>query len=273
MFICNSDSNSNECTQSCSGNKRFRRDVAHASRDRRSISKDDVVQEIVITSKKIVFDNTGTCEKLSPTCPPHSTCHPLEPAECVCDDGYVFSMETKTCTSQRRLEIKGIHLNMEWKDIYADTSSLEFRKLAAEKERLLYKLFQATGTEREIEGVKVIGVRKGSVILDVEIIYAKTTTYETAYKSFIKSLTTKPLKATTVHRSLNIIQDTTPSIGITKETNKMEKITLVIVIVVLLVVLFVSGITFYKIKQLRRRTTKENISGFDNSGIDMNNLS
>ena len=170
------------------------------------------------------------------------------------------------------MAIKGIHLNLEWNDNYADTSSIAFYKFAVKNEYLLFRLLTANNADEEIEGVKIIGARKGSVVLDVKIIYADTTTPKDAFNSFVKSITTKTLRTTIVHRMLNIRPDTTPTLfihQIAQNNNAMPNIILLAVAVALSLVIVIFGIA-YKMKQRRARSTVDDVTGYDNGGIETN---
>jgi hypothetical protein len=264
LYICKDNSSSSACTQDCKG-ERYRRGVRQ--------NKDAPSTELVLTSNQIVFKKTTpTC--LDITCPLNSNCVELYPTtSCVCDVGYVYSRKAKSCTNQRILKITGLHLNMQWLSSYADKTSIDFIRFSVETETTLYQLFQTLETDQVIQGVTIIGARKG-VVVDVMITYAASATKEIAYEIFVESIMSNASVASSVQDSLKIVKDWIPSYvsETTKESNKVEYATIIIAIVVLFLVLFISGITFYKIKQLRRFSTKEDVNGFDNSGIDMNNM-
>ena len=123
-----------------------------------------------MTSREIKFDNSATCNNKSPLCPLNSKCYSLDPAVCICNEWYVFSRKTKRCTKGRLVAIKGIHHNLEWNGNYFDTSSIAFYKIAVKNGD-----FTANNADEDIQGVKIIGAGKGSVVLDGDIT-AETTT-------------------------------------------------------------------------------------------------
>ena len=268
LYLCPTSNGESVCTQTCS------------SRKRRSV-EDEVKEQFIMMSREIKFDNSATCDK-SFTCPLNSACHSLDPAVCICNDGYVFNRKEERCTTKRLVTIKGMHLDYEWNDNYADKSSTAFYKLAVRKEDLIYRLLMANNADEDIEGVKVIGAREGSVILDVEIIYAETITPKDAFNTFVNSISTKTLRTTIVHRMLNIRSDMTPTLFIQEVTrnidhtehrpqnnNGMQTIILVVVIVALLLVIFTFGVA-YKMKERRERRPVDDVNGYDNGGIEMN---
>ena len=260
LFICKINSYSPSCTQSCDNNRK-RRDVT---------LNDTPLKEVVVTSTKIVFQETLTCTEI--TCPSNSMCIDINPDICYCNDGYVLSRRANTCTEQRTVEINDLHLEMKWNPSYADTSSTAFRELAVETEMLLYNLFKAEGTDRLIEGVKVIAARKGSVILDVKIIHVKSTTSRIAYNTFLETIMTNSSTSISLQKNLNIIKHWVPTYvsGVEKEINTKGKFLLAITLIVPLVVVFISGIILYKFKQIKRRSMKENEKGYDNNGMEQN---
>lgn len=247
LLICMKDDKVGDCKQpteqECGG-----------TRKRRSVDDRHVLEERTISTQGyVILDNT---EIITPAC----------------KEGHVYDRISRECTNEQILEVKGVYLDIDWNPKYANTSSEEFTLFAREKEYQLYALLQTESRNRIITGVKVVGATKGSVILTVQITYAKTSSASDAFQEFEKAITTSKSTENRVMKILNIRQDKTIEyVPVTSMAEtRMDKVTLVIVVVVLLVVLFISGLTFYKVKQLRGRSTAttKKANGFENMGMD-----
>ena len=60
-----------------------------------------------------------------------------------CGEGFIYDRVLGACSNNRLVEIKGIHLGAEtWKPAYGNTSSEEFKIMAAEKEYQLFVLMK-----------------------------------------------------------------------------------------------------------------------------------
>ena len=212
-----------------------------------------VIEQRTITSRQhIVFDDT---EVFVPTCA----------------EGYVYDRKNEECTNQHLMEVKGVYLDIPWNPLYANTTSEAFKDFAREKGYQLYALLQASEEGQNIEGVKVVGAKQGSVILDVQIKYADKLDASTAFQHFENALRTTTSRSSRIINILSIRQDKTIEyVPITDPKTDIGKMTLIVLVVVFLAVIFISGITFYKVKQIRRRSpsTNGNVKGFDNTAMD-----
>lgn len=261
--MCRTSSFISQCQQTCktTGNRQ-RRDVTNINFDGQQI------EEITVVSQQIVF-NKLTCNDV--VCPSNSKCYALEQARCICDTNYVYSRTDNKCTQERITQINNIHLEKPWNTQYLDTGSPVFLALAVYYEDILYKSFQAADKTKVIEGVRVIGAKKGSVILETKIVYAPASTPNEALTAFVESVQSKSLEATTVRRELNLLTDRTPAIvEIERKMADLQKLTMIIIIVVLLLVILLAALVIVAIRNRQRVTTKNgDVPTFDNAGIVM----
>lgn len=243
LFVCQVSDDSEDCTQ-CDGSRRKRRSVDNKPIERVTIS----------SQQHILFDNS---EIYAPDCA----------------EGYVYDRKDKECTKQNILQISGVYLDIDWNPLYANTSSNAFAEFAKVKAYQLYALIQSSNSNGVIRGLKVVKAAKGSVILDVQVKYAETSNSAAAFTEFESALRTTRVTASRVLNILNIKQRQLKtveyvSIAQTPKSN-MGNLTLIVVVVVLLVAVFISGITFYKVKQLRRSpASTKDVNGFDNKAMD-----
>ena len=247
IYICRTNSTSPLCDQTCSYRKR--RDVksygarAHSSykiqpenhlhrnihdvylyrmrnemslyRKRRSLDDEyfsgtsELEDVRYITSSRILYVKKHSCQDVN--CPFHSTCVDLYPAVCFCDAGYVLKFKTNTCVSTGILNVVGLHLNKTWMESYSDTKSMEFRHLAYKTEMELRRLFHALYLP-EIQGVKITRARKGSVILDFNLIVSDTSTEMTTYDSLVRAILIGNKTGLSLFREMEIIPEILPTI-------------------------------------------------------------
>ena len=171
IIVCKLNNTSPECVQEC----RQRRSLSH-NRDRRDVT--DELMEIDVESKEIVYVEKQRCKDT--TCPTDSTCVELFPAICRCNIGFVKE-NTGHCIRGRRFKVKGIHLEQPYIPTYDDTTSLDYMRLIIKLEEDLMITLQLGDT---IEGVKIVSVRRGSVIIDVSLLYARQVSKEEAFTVF-----------------------------------------------------------------------------------------
>ena len=267
VFVCHKDDQSGtDCQQTCTGLKRKRRDASSASVE---IATDER-KRLTLVSPKIVLKTDKTCADV--VCGVNSKCKELQPAACICDEGYVFSRIQMKCIKERITQIDKIHLDNEWNPDYLDTNSDAFYRLALKYEEVLYKSIKAAGTEHVIEGVRVTKATKGSVILEVRIIYAVASSPVESYNYFVESLKAKSRIATNVRKDLKLLTDTTPEIvQIQEKMADIQRLTLIIIIVVLLLLVLLAGVTVIVVRKRRSRAVKATatVPGFDNNGVVM----
>jgi len=248
LYICTKYETNSACTQPAAG------DCPAKGRKRRSVDDEQIERRTVSSQQHIVFDST---EIYAPAC----------------KEGYVYDRTNKECSNEQILEIRGVYLNIEWNPLYANTSSQVFIEFAEVKGYQMYALLQTTGEKRNIYGVKVVRASQGSVILDVQVKYAKSINAKSAFNEFEAALRTTRIRSSRVLNILNIKQELKTIEYVPVTTNrktKTENLTLIVTLVVLLIVVFISGITFYKVRQLRQRSSSntKNVSGFDNTAVD-----
>jgi len=189
-----------------------------------------------------------------------------------CGDGFVYDRVSQECSRSNLLEITGIHLATDvFETDFYNTSSKAFKDMAKEKEYLLWVLVKATGQDKTIRGIQVIGAQPGSVILEVLIKYADNVTPKQAFDTF-KQVIEAPAQTIRVQ---NILQITNEKIieyvPFVAKDNKSdpEKLILIIVVVALFVVVFIAVATLFKVKQVRQQqASPQPTVGFENKGID-----
>jgi len=253
LFVCLNDNNLKaQCSQkaqsACTNviaNNRRRRDVSYTVR-----------QETVSSSQPILLEG--------------SQYHAPQ-----CGGDFVYDRVAKECSRSNLLEVQGIRLASDvFKPEFSNTSSKAFKDMAKEKEYLLWVLVKATGQDKTIRGVQVVGAREGSVVLDVVVKYADTVTPEQAFTTF-KQLLKAPASTTRVQNVLKIKQtediiiEYVPVVRQQGDKADTEKLILIVVVVVLFVVVFIAGVTLFKVKQVRQQTSNARpATGFENKGID-----
>lgn len=272
LYICRVVTIHPDCSQECTTASRKRRDVMAQSNDvtiesrshRESNKKQEMTQKLSVSSKRIVLiKDDRTCDTKS--CPMSSKCHSLSPAVCICVEGYIYSRVTGICLKERLAMIKNLQLDDKWKPEYENTSSVEFLKLATKYEDLLSKPFISGNTSKEIEGIRIINAREGSIIIDVQIIYVLSA--ERAFATFCESIQTLTSTARILKvKNLNTLTLVFPY-GHGHERHGAEyrfPFTIVIVILVLLCIIFIVGIVLFHINQRKMiRNTVTRVLAFE----------
>ena len=174
---------------------------------------------------------------------------------------------------------------------YDDRKSTDYLRLVTHlKDELLARLdFDDT-----IEGLKVIAVRKGSVIADIALIYSKEASKEEVFNSFLNSTMAYARNIAITSSSTNTLRikpDMVPTVDIQKisddEENDEEEVVVdqlkevsslmigVVVAVVVLIVAVVVVVTLFFRKHHRQASVKEVEvnQGQANDGIDLAELS
>jgi len=173
-----------------------------------------------------------------------------------CDTNEVYDRETKRCTQKNVMQIDGIYLDVPWKEEFGNTSSKAFKEMAQEKAYQLYGLMQMSGDGDNILGVKVVGARKGSVVLNVQIVYRSTVDASQAFE-IVKSAIQNPptARASRIVEILNIRREKiieVVEISPKAAQGDVDKMTLIVLIVVLAAVVFIAGVVALKFRSMRR---------------------
>ena len=210
---------------------------------------------------------------------------------CQCNDGFVKETTSGKCRKQQDLIVRGIHIDMTYLPSYDDTKSFDYLRLVT---RLEDELLQTLDLDDTIEGLKVIKVRKGSVIADITLIYSKKVSKEEVFKSFLNSTMAYARNSAITSFStstLRIKPDMVPTVDIQKisddEENDEEEVVVdqlkevsslmigVVVAVVVLIVAVVVVVTLFFRKHHRQASVKEVEvnQGQANDGIDLAELS
>ena len=129
--------------------------------------------------------------------------------------------------------------------------------LPLEKEYQLYGLVQLVDDADNILGVKVVGARQGSVILDVQIVYKSTIDSSQAFDTFKKAIQDPEptARASRIIHILNIKREKVielVEIAPRPASSEIDKTMLIVLVVVLAAVVFIAGLVALKIRQVRR---------------------
>jgi len=231
-------------------NNRRRRDVSYESLDNGGIGK-----ETITSAHPLLLEGS---QFHAPQCG---------------GEGFVYDRVAQECSRKNLIKVKGIRLSSDhFKVDYYNASSKAFKEMAREKEYLLWVLVKATGQDKAIRGIQVVGARPGGLKLDVVVKHSDIVTPEQAFGIFKDEVIGAPSRVTRVQSVLQIVEKKLIEyIPIVSEEDKSdsEKIILIVVIAVLFVVVIIAGVTLYAVKQSRRKSSQEQpASGFENKGID-----
>ena len=248
LYVCLDSNNTASCTQ------KTQSDCNAQARRRRSVEGVDYDYAKTITAAQPILLEASQVDTPS------------------CGEGFVYDREFDFCSRENLLEVQNVRLSQDiWRKEYANTSSSAFKDLAKTKEFQLWVLLMTTGQNSIIHGVKVLRARPGSVIMDLVIRYSDSVTAEQAFSTFRKVLYT-PSSTTRVQKILQISHEKSieyvPFMPRGSAKTDTEKLILIVVVVVLFVVLFIAGVTFFKVKQMRQAPTTHAAKGFDNKGVD-----
>jgi hypothetical protein len=235
IYICKQTDTSDACSQdtfsSCP--------AVTGRRKRRDVGTGGVVETRTLTSKQHVV--LSDSEIIVPQCPVNS----------------VYNRESKKCTKDNVIQVSGVYLDLPWNEDFANTSSKAFKDFALEKEYQLYGLLQLVDDADNILGVKVVGARQGSVILDVQIVYKSTIDSSEAFDTFKKAIQDpEPTgRASRIIHILNIKREKIielVEIAPPPASSEIDKTMLVVLVVVLAAVVIIAGLVALKIRQVRR---------------------
>jgi hypothetical protein len=193
LLVCKHGSTTDECTQLC---KKY-------NRKRRYVEDKEAIERVIVNSGMISYVDKPTCK--TTTCPTHSECVEIFPAQCRCSHGYVFNQLTLKCSDEHIYVVNGLHLVLEFQDEYHYTTSREFQMLANKVEEELLKLVDINVNE----GLKVVRATPGSVVLDLELIRSSRNTTEEAFKHLIDNIYNSQ---NTITIALNINSQIQPTI-------------------------------------------------------------
>ena len=183
-----------------------------------------------------------------------------------CPVNSVYNRESEKCTKDNVVQVSGVYLDLPWNEDFANTSSKAFKDFALEKEYQLYGLVQLGDDADNILGVKVVGARQGSVIVNVQIVYKSTIDSSQAFDTFKKAIQdpAPTARASRIIQILNIKREkvielveiapppASSEIDIAPQpaSSEIDK-TILIVLVVVLAVVIIAGLVALKIRQVR----------------------
>jgi len=231
VLICKQGDSAGTCVQQTNAGC-----AAGGKRKRRDIVRGGPIETRTLTSKQhIVLDDTAI----------------IVPE---CGENAVWDRTTQSCKADNIMEVKGVYLDIPWKEELANTSSKAFKDFAQEKAYQIFALLQLSEEADRILGVKVVGARQGSVIVDVQIVYAPTMEPAEAFTTFKKAIHNPPIKAQRVVNILNIRRDKVVEyVNVAHEPlTDVNKMIIIVLVVVLVAVLFISGLIIFKLRQIRR---------------------
>ena len=236
IYICKqSETTPAECVQ----NLNAACPAVSGRRKRRDVGTGGVVETRTLTSKQHVV--LSDSEIIVPQCPVNS----------------VYNRISKKCTKDNVVQVNGVYLDLSWNEDFANTSSKAFKDFALEKEYQLYGLVQLGDDADNILGVKVVGARQGSVILDVQIVYKSTIDSSQAFDTFKKAIQdpAPTARASRIIQILNIKREKVielVEIAPPPASSEIDKTMLIVLVVVLAAVVFIAGLVALKIRQVRR---------------------
>jgi len=236
IFICKQDDTS---TVNCVQNLNAACTAVSQARKRRDVATGGPVETRRLSSKQYVL--LPETEIVVPECPANS----------------VYDRENKKCSSNNVVQVKGVYLDLPWNQDLANTSSKAFKNFALEKEYQLYALLQLSDDADNILGVKVVGARQGSVVLDVQIVYKSTIDSSQAFDTFKKAIQ-DPAPTSRASRIINILNVKREKVielvevAPRQAVGDVDKMTLIVLVVVLAAVVFIAGVVALKVRQVRR---------------------
>jgi hypothetical protein len=282
LYVCRVNSTDPNCQQQCDS-LRKRREISadnSVARARRDVTNEPPVDEVAVISETVYFVKKPTCRDIS--CPSNSHCKELYPAACRCDEGCVENRLTGNCTRGEMINVRGLHLDMNLPDIYADSDSTVFNAFAVDFEDHVKRVVEKdVRNSKKVLGSKVLSVNPTEDKLDISILHDQSVSHRDSYDYFITyilpNLNTYPTKkGSTPTLDIFVADDgktkgdvkvlvvTTKDVGLTTTTT----IIIVVVVVVLLLVIALSCCLFFFVFRRRRRDQKEKPDGVDNVGLE-----
>lgn len=238
LYICfQSDATDPACEQKtnigCQGKtkKRKRRDTGSAE------NRPGPIEVRTITSEQNILLPEG--EIIVPECPINS----------------VYDRQAKRCAYENVMEVKGIYLDLAWDSLYSDPTTTAFKDMALEKAYKLFTLVQFRQENNEILGVKVVKARKGSIILDVQIVYKQTISAAQAFEIFKRAIQEPVSAGNRIVKILEIRSEKVieyVDIVPVRNTKFDDKILLIVLIIIATLVILIAGIVGVKFRQRQR---------------------
>jgi hypothetical protein len=193
----------------------------------------------------------------------------------VCSRNSVYDRQSKKCSSENVIEIKGIYLDLPWKKDYNNTTTVEFKELAAEMSYKLFTLIQFQQENHQILGVNVIKARKGSIILDVQIIHNSAISSDQAFGIFKRSIQEPVSAGNRLVKLLEIRREKViefVEVGV-QSSETTEKMTFAVVVVAVVVAFFIIAVTVgWKFRQARSvpavTGAAPQVKSFDNPSLE-----
>lgn len=247
LYVCLANSTSHECTQHC-----------HL-RERRSLSADRPLEELSVTSQQISYCKKKTCADM--TCPENSECVDLYPAVCRCRPGFVYHKKEGVCKNDNILLVRGLHIRDEFVPTYSDDRSADFRRYALKVEREINKVFEAN--DPNIISTQVVKMTRGSVVVDLLVLYSGAITETDAFDTFMSIL----MVAKTDPAVLDIKRDIKPEHGKWMGGEDQKTLLLIIAIVLPCVLIVITAILVCRISMIRREVAARITKGVNNDGI------
>ena len=177
---------------------------------------------------------------------------------------------TKTCntTEERSLTVTNIHIERPFLTSYGSTTTDDFIRLSIHVE---HKMMTAYSVDTKvIRGIKVVNARKGSVNLDVIILYPSTVTTKDVFKHFIEAVVDE--EQTSPGR-LGINRLHTPQFvanGFIDMGKSMGLVTELMAVAIVVPCVAVIGFAIAVILVLRRRgPVLEKMAAYDNKAIEL----
>ena len=156
LYVCRVNSTDPNCQQQCD-RLRKRREISannNVARLRRDVTNEPPVEEVAVVSETVYFVKKATCRDIS--CPSYSHCKEMYPAACRCDEGFVKNRLTGNCTNGHVINVRGLHLDKNLPEIYADPDSNVFNAFAMDFEDRVERVVEKDGrNSRKVLGSKV----------------------------------------------------------------------------------------------------------------------
>lgn len=125
-----------------------------------------------------------------------------------CPQESVYDEVRDKCSFERVFKVRGIFMDNEWSDSYQNTSSSAYANFVRITERRLRALIFVTGADDVIRGARVIGVRRGGVILDALFSHAAHVDAATAFERLKVVLFETPPTVTRIVTELKLQRST-----------------------------------------------------------------
>lgn len=254
MFVCEKDDDGAAQGGKCVQSTKAECDIARGKRRKRRNTEENR-RKIISSHQKFTVQSS---QMYGPVCMPN----------------FVYNRLTTKCTNKQLLLIKGIYLDLEWNPQYANTSSPFYLNFVRSTEFLLYSMVQQTIKENVISGIRIVGVRPGSVVLDVLVTHEPASTSEETFTIFEWVILKGSKTAVRINNFLNIRSDKSIEyvpIIIEESTGIDSKTILIVVIVVAFALVVALGLgIFYKLMSRRRSssTPTNGIIGVDNKALE-----